>query len=426
MITGAIHLQKTTSHRVVLPFYLYAAFSLVIAVWLLFQNSLAFTGHHFQPSILAITHIMALGWGTMLIFGAAHQLLPVLIESKLYSESLAMATFILLALGIPLLSLAFYRFVFDVWALCGGTLVVVAVLLFCINAFLSVAKGGKENVHAMYLLTSSTWLLFTCFWGLLLMLNFTAHIFAKNSIEYLSAHAHAGIIGWFLLLVIGVGSRLIPMFLISKYQNEKLLWTVFSMINTALILYVIQQIFNFNFTLIYLSIVMIGSALLLFVWYILAAFRARIKKQIDTPMQLSLISILMLLAPLLVLLLMMSGFHLSAREILYGFSVFFGWLTAIIIGMTFKTLPFIVWNKVYKHQFNKDHHINPPNPASLFSHTIYSICQYTYVIGVLGFASGIVFHQETVLKASALILLISALMYTGNVLLIIFHKPKTA
>ncbi|MCC5932410.1 MAG: cytochrome C oxidase subunit I [Cyclobacteriaceae bacterium] len=425
MITGAIHLQKTTSHRVVLPFYLYAAFALVMAAWMLFQNSLALTGHHFQPSILAITHVMALGWGTMLIFGAAHQLLPVLIESKLYSETLAMATFILLALGIPLLSLAFYRFVFDVWALSGGTLVVVAVLLFCINAFMSVAKGGKENVHAMYLLSSATWLLFTCFWGFLLMLNFTSHIFAKNSIEYLSAHAHAGIIGWFLLLVIGVGSRLIPMFLISKYQNEKLLWTVFFLINTALLLYILQQIFSFNITLIYLSIVMIGSALLLFVWYILAAFRARIKKQIDTPMQLSLISILMLLAPLIVILLMLSGFGMGVREVLYGFTVFFGWLTAIIIGMTFKTLPFIVWNKVYKHQFNKDHQINPPNPASLFSLTVYRICQYTYVTGFLGFASGIVIHEETLLKISALILLTSALMYTGNVLLIIFHKPKT-
>lgn len=424
MISGAIHLQKTTSHRVVLPFYAYAALSLVTAGLMLFFNSSATTGHHFQPSILAITHIMALGWGTMVIFGAAHQLLPVLIESKLYSEKLAMATFIILAFGIPFLSYAFYRFIFDFWAIAGGILVVASVLLFCFNAFLSVANGGKENVHAMFLLTSSTWLLFTCFWGLLLMLNFTTHIFAKNSIEYLSAHAHAGIVGWFLLLVIGVGSRLIPMFLISKYQNARLLWTVYALINAALVGYVLQQIFKFNVVITYMSIGMIASALLLFVWYIKEAWKVRIKKQVDNPMQLSLLSVLMLLAPIMVILLMLSGFKTGGREILYGFTVFFGWLTAIIIGMTFKTLPFIVWNKVYKHQFNKQLQVQPPNPASLFNLILYRICEYSYLIGFTGFALGIIFHLDIVLKLSASLLLLSAMAYAANVLITIFHKPK--
>src|SRR6478736_9097431 len=101
---------KTTSHKVVLPFYLYASLSFLAATVLLFTSSSAFLDHYFHPHILAITHIMALGWGTMLILGASHQLVPVLIEGKLYRNKLAYTSFVLAAIGIPLLVYGFYIF----------------------------------------------------------------------------------------------------------------------------------------------------------------------------------------------------------------------------------------------------------------------------------------------------------------------------
>lgn len=74
---------NNTSHKVVIPFYVYAAVSLLIATILLLFTTNAFTQHSFHPHTLAITHTMALGWGTMMILGASHQLVPVLIEGKL-------------------------------------------------------------------------------------------------------------------------------------------------------------------------------------------------------------------------------------------------------------------------------------------------------------------------------------------------------
>ncbi|HMW94063.1 MAG TPA: hypothetical protein PKE67_04135, partial [Chitinophagales bacterium] len=70
-------LQQTTSYKVVIPFYVYAAVSLLIGTILLFFHTDIAHQHYFHPYTLAITHTMALGWGTMIIFGASHQLLPV-------------------------------------------------------------------------------------------------------------------------------------------------------------------------------------------------------------------------------------------------------------------------------------------------------------------------------------------------------------
>src|SRR5690625_2141795 len=92
-------LQQTTSHKVVIPFYAYAALSIFVGLLMLFLNLEIFDNHHFFSKTLAITHIMALGWGSMIIFGASYQLLPVIISSKLYSNSLAYLSFIFSEIG---------------------------------------------------------------------------------------------------------------------------------------------------------------------------------------------------------------------------------------------------------------------------------------------------------------------------------------
>lgn len=38
---------------------------------------------------------------------------------------------------------------------------------------------------------------------------------AEKIIKELKLHAHAGIVGWFIQLITGVGSRLLPMFMAS-------------------------------------------------------------------------------------------------------------------------------------------------------------------------------------------------------------------
>src|SRR5690606_31345927 len=93
-IAGTNSPIKNTSYKVVLPFYGYAALSFLIATILILTNTSAFTKHYFNPQTLAITHTMALGWGTMIILGASHQLFPVMIEGKLHSNLLAYLSFI--------------------------------------------------------------------------------------------------------------------------------------------------------------------------------------------------------------------------------------------------------------------------------------------------------------------------------------------
>src|ERR1035437_1440156 len=260
-------LSKNTSYKVVLPFYGYAALSFLAATLLLFASSSSFTQHYFHPQTLAITHLMALGWGTMMILGASHQLVPVLIEGKLFSNVLAYLSFSLAALGIPLLVYSLYTFNMGNVARCGAILINASIVSYLVNLAVSIAKSKKENVQAVFVFTSTLWLLLTTFVGLLLVYNFTLNILPKDSLYYLSLHAHMGIVGWFLLLVIGVGSRLIPLFLISKYNNTTLLWLIYSLINSGLLSFIFIFLYA-NQTFYYLfPAAAIITALILFGYY---------------------------------------------------------------------------------------------------------------------------------------------------------------
>jgi hypothetical protein len=147
--TGNTTPVKNTSYKVVLPFYLYAAVSFLVATSFLLISTPAFTGHYFHPHILAITHIMVLGWGAMIILVTSHQLVPVLIEEKLYSIKLAYTSFILAGIGIPLLVYGFYVFNMGWPAKWGGRFIVLAILTYLINS------GMKVFMQYMFLLLLS-------------------------------------------------------------------------------------------------------------------------------------------------------------------------------------------------------------------------------------------------------------------------------
>lgn len=415
---------KTTSPKVIIPFYIYASISFLVASVLLITSIDSFTDHFFNYKILALTHTMALGWATMIILGASHQLVPVLIEGKLHSEKLAIVTFYLAAIGIPLLVYGFYVFDMGPIAKWGGRFIIFAVIVYMYNIYKSVSESKKRNVHAVFISTSIFYLLLTVLFGLSLVYNFNLNFYPESFLHYLPLHAHVGIVGWFLLLVFGVGSRLIPLFLISKYTNTKLLWTIYFLVNTALVFYV-TLFFIHHTELQYISVVLIFAAAVGFIIYCYKAYKYRLRNQVDEQVKISIFSTGVILLPILLLLVIVTVLSSVAETqinliLTYGFLIFFGWLTSIILGMTYKTLPFIVWNKVYHHRASLG---KTPTPKDMFSHTIFNTMAVFYLIGIFVFAFGIYFAHLTVLNIGAVSIVITSILYNWNIIKLVTHKP---
>jgi hypothetical protein len=426
MFTTTGHTETaTTNHKAVLPFYGYAALAFLAATILLLFSAADISGHYFLPHNLAIIHIMALGWGTMVILGASHQLVPVLIDGKLYSHRLAYISFVLAATGIPLLCYGFYVFDMGRPAQWGGTGIIASIIVYGVNLAMSMVKSKHENVHAFFVFTAATWLLATAIVGLLLVYNFTYPLLQQSSLAYLSLHAHIGIVGWFLLLITGIGSRLIPMFLISKYNDPVKLWWIYGLINGGLVAFVCIFLYTESRLLLVIPLLAIATAIVLFGIFCYRSYRQRIRKKVDEQMKVSLLSAGMMFLPmafqvLIIALLLVTGTENTSLVIAYGFIIFFGWITAIILGMTFKTLPFIVWNKVYHHLAGKG---KTPNPKDLFSNIIFKWMAVAYISGFVLFSAGILLNFTWLLQMGAALLLVTSFLYNWNVIKLLMHKP---
>lgn len=419
---GSGNNMKVTPPDVVLPFYAYAAISFLAGTLFLYFSGDHFQGQHFQPGILALTHIMALGWGTMMILGASHQLFPVITGQHLASFSLAKLSFVLAAPGIPLLVYGFYRMNFGWPAQIGGSLVLCAVICFLVNLLLTRLRSRGAELQNWFIIAAAIWLLITVLAGLLLVFNFTYDFLPLNSLAYLPLHAHAGIAGWFFLLVIGVGSRLIPMFLLSKYTNKGLLWMMFLLLNAGLLSFIFF-FFGNNSGNFLLPAALISMAFLLFLYYTFRSYQVRLRRKIDEPMKIALAAVVMMGFPLVVLFCLVYLLNTTALTgklaLLYGFFIFFGWLTMIILGMTFKTLPFIIWNKTYHSEMG----LKPlPGPQQLFSKGLFRMMFIFYVPGFVLFIIAVAVSSPLLIRVASGMLILAAIFYNWNVLKLIFHK----
>jgi len=419
--------QNPGLYKIVVTHYVVAAFCfLILSVMMLFSVN-AFTGHYFHPQILAITHLAALGWGTMIILGASYQLIPVVLETELYSEKLAWVSFGFFLPGLLELVYSFWVFVPGIHMQCGAVLLMLAVILFTLNVYLTGRKKKQQTIQEDFIFSACLCLCFTVALGTALVFNFTISIFAQDHLHFLKLHAHLGLIGWFLLMLIGVSSKLVPMFLVSSYQKTGLLNASYYLIVIALLLFLADSyFFGLNFRT-YVIFAIGAAGISCYFMFILKCLRSRLRKHIDLPMLSSFLSFILLKIAILTVPFIIY-FHLKNSpatvrfSMIYGEFMLLGWITALILGQTFKTLPFIVWVKRYEHLTGK---FKTPMPADLYANNLLKAQTISFIIFCLAFMPGCYFVTMPLLYIGVAALMVTAILYITNVFVVLFHKTIT-
>ena len=93
----------------------------------------------------------------------------------------------------------------------------------------------------------------------------------------------------------------------------------------------------------------------------------------------------------------------------------------IILGQTYKTLPFIVWLDKYQAYVGK---FKTPVPRELYSNKIANYQFYTYLLALSLMVIGIIIAQPQTLLIGSIIMVLTALLNLLNVLMIVTHKIK--
>lgn len=109
-------------------------------------------------------------------------------------------------------------------------------------------------------------------------------------------------------------------------------------------------------------------------------------------------------------------------SLLYGTLLFLGWITNIILGMTFKTLPFIVWNDHYKMLSGK---VKVPLPKQLYNEKLLPWQFRSTIAALVSLSVGIIFQQLWIIQIALGLWIVVAVLYNWNVFKVLMHKTNT-
>jgi hypothetical protein len=389
-----------------LRFMITGMLALVTGVILLVLRPAMLATYHYNQYVIAATHLFVLGWICTIVMGAMYQLVPVALETKLYSEKLAAWQF-----AFHLVGFAGMVWMFWTWDMKQvghfGSVLLVGVGLFVYNIARTLLRVPRWNVIATAVASALVWLSLAVSVGLTIAVGKCSYEAASVSvsgsplgpflqglkavatltarfdqISAMHAHAHLGVVGVFIMLIAGISYKLVPMFTLSDIQSPRRALASVALLNVGLLGAFVTILLRHPLKFVFALVVVAG--LVCYGLEMIAILRARKRRPLDWGLK-SFLTAISLLAPLSVLALVLSwpGLPLTTLtgrlENLYGFLGLAGVVSFAIIGMFYKIIPFLVWYGSYSTQIGLR---KVPSLADLYSPGLQAAGYWTYVAGL--------------------------------------------
>jgi hypothetical protein len=330
------------------PFSLPLRFFLTAPLFLLAASTIIMISpealaSRWTPQALALTHALTLGFLAMVMLGALIQMLPVLAGSPLPApRAVARVSHVTLATGTVALMSGFLLsspqgFGTGLILLAGGFIVFLAAAA----RSLLRAPGGV-TISGIRLSVIS--LAMTVTLGITLAL-FRAGVPNVPMIGALgAAHVTFGLVGWVLLLVIGVALQVVPMFQMTPPYppplSRWLAWSVFAL----LLLHAFPALLPTLITAIVDAGLAVSTLLFAFVTLSLQARRRR--KLPDVTLDFWRLGMLSLIACVVVRFVAPASpkwAESQAYPLLLGVTFIGGFAVSVVMGMLYKIVPFLAW-----------------------------------------------------------------------------------
>ena len=396
---------------------------LASVIWLSFRPDLV-VGYHYGPRFVALTHLVVLGFIASVVMGAMYQLVPVALETKLHSERQARFHFWCHLIGVPGMVAMFW-----VWnpKQIGhfGSVFGLGVGLFAWNVFRTLRGAPRWNAVAYGIASSTVWLTLTMLAGLFLAsAKCWPQINRLDPIASMHAHAHLGVLGAFVVLIMAVSYKLVPMFLLGDVRSERRARWSIHLLNAGLLGLVPTMALRNPWKLAFVGLVVAGLAV--YAVELAAILRARKRRGFDWGLR-SFFTALALLGPLAALGVFLSWPGLEPTEFtarlenVYGFVAVFGVVAWAIWGMLYKILPFLVWYRAYGGAIGRN---KVPALHEMYSHGLQAAGYWTYALGLIGVATAQLLAHETMARWSWLLLVASLGCFAANAVRIVGHLVR--
>lgn len=353
-------------------------------------------GGFYLPRVVAAVHLLTLGWMVLSIFGALCQFLPVAVGRPLRWQTLAHVSFALQSSGaatfVSGLVVGSSTFV-----VLGALALTGAFLTFAVNLASTLAAVRERTLTWWALAGAAVFLAVTPAYGIALALNLHSGALGAERFRLVAVHAHVAIVGFVLLVMVGVAQRLLPMFLLAHGASERPGRAAVALLFSGALVLALPGLGGAGAVG---GGALAALGLLAFLIQAWGFIRHRTRRSLEPGMRLAVAGLLglavaLLLAPLA----LGSGLGNPALLSTY-FVVLLGAVTVFIAGHYYKIVPFLTWY----HRFGPLVGTRKvPKVSELFSARVANVNAALLVAGWFGLALSTLLRSETGARLSAFV-----------------------
>lgn len=341
-----------TNIKLPISFITFSLIALVLSQILLLVNGQMLVNGSFRiPAIWSAAHLLILGWALMVAMGAMYQLVPVAFLTKIWNEKFGFIQFFVTAIGIA--SFSWMLYVSPQNALLPGILMLLGILMFLFQMFMTLRKQAKPNILTAFVGSALVCLLLTIFLGITLIYSLQTGFGAEYYQAIFKSHLLMGVTGWFTLLIFGFSYKMAPMFSLSHGFPMVQARYVYGLYISGLVI-TLLSFFTSNDLLLKAGFFLLLAGFSIFSWHISIIIKKRLKKKLDKPFSFSIVAIGL-----------GNIIHLAAFIALWSeqFSKLIGpfvylylmlWIVLSITGYLYKIVPFLWWTFKYSKEIGKN------------------------------------------------------------------------
>lgn len=389
------------SIKLMKPYFLLSGFFYMLSMlWLFFIDP--FTDLK-DFNLIGWVHIYMLGFVMMAIFSAMAQLGPIVVETSHYKVNLFKYLWIFLTSGLILMSVGFY--INTSFLLYGGFLVLVAMSIYSIEFLLTLKNAKRSTSITKAMKMSNFFLLLGIITGLVMAAAFNGLVdIDPHSI--LNIHTFGLVVGFVILLIMGISIILLPMFGSSKRISDNEFSSSFITVSIGVIIMMISPfIFTQITEIIAYTITSISILLYFNQLYKMTSSRKRITHDIWAK------SMYVAFISFFVSFILLVSYLFIQNEILLRVGMWImliGFFGFVIIGNFYKIIPFLVWFHIYSPLIEEQ---TVPMLHELLPEKLAHLQLFYGVIGLILSSIALYLNEAHIFYGGVILLSVSGLIF---------------
>jgi len=360
-------------------------------------------GFFYHSWMVALVHLVTLGWITFSILGAIYVVAPVALRMEMPARRADYFAFVFAVIGLIGMVAHFWIGEFAGMAFSAAT-IALAVAFMTVRIAAGVQRAtlpGSVKAHIV-LACVNFWIAASM--GVLIAYDKVVHVLPGFVLSNVFAHAHLAALGWATMMVTGVGYRLMPMTFPSKMPSGRSVFASAVLLEIGVLGLFVSLLRGSSWALAFGLLVAAGLGV--FAAHVVWMLRHGVSRPVGAPRidfgllhagcaTTSLVFCVAIGLGLVVTPMSPRTLHAAAA---YGVLGLLGFLGQMIVAMEARLLPMAAWFWTYS---GSGYMVQPPSPLAMRDRHLQAIVLTGWMVGIPALAVGLYLESARLVAVGA-------------------------